>query len=43
LKQAEKGSLLINYAPQIFTFLETATQEVDKSESYVKIMMGLLG
>ncbi|KAJ3327906.1 hypothetical protein HDU91_004239 [Kappamyces sp. JEL0680] len=43
LKQAQKGGLLINYAEQIFTFLEAATQEEEKSESYVKIMMGLLG
>lgn len=43
LKQAGKGDLLINYAPQIFSFLETASQELDKSESHIKIMMGLLG
>jgi hypothetical protein len=43
LKQAQKGSLLINYAEQIFSFLEQATQEPEKSESYIKIMMGLLG
>ncbi|KAJ3308780.1 karyopherin beta [Boothiomyces sp. JEL0838] len=43
LKQAEKGALLVNYANQIFGFLEVATQEAEKSESYVKIMMGLLG
>lgn len=43
MKQAEKGALLVNYANQIFGFLEVATQEAEKSESYVKIMMGLLG
>ena len=43
LKQAGKGNLLINYAPQIFSFLESASQELEKNESYIKIMMGLLG
>jgi importin subunit beta-1 len=43
LKMASKGSLLINYAQQVFGFLEVAAQEADKTESYVKIMMGLLG
>jgi len=43
LKQANKGTLLINYAQQLFAFLEGATQEMEKSESYIKIMMGLLG
>ena len=43
LKQSGKGSLMINYAAQVFSFLELATSEAEKSESYIKIMMGLLG
>ncbi len=43
LKQAQKGSLLINYAQQLFNFLEISTQEPDKTESYIIIIMGLLG
>lgn len=43
LKQANKGSLLINYAQQLFSFLEVAVQEPERSESYTKVMMGLLG
>jgi importin subunit beta-1 len=43
LKQAQKGSLLINYAQQLFSFLESSSQEQEKSENFIKIMMGLLG
>ncbi|KAI8899185.1 armadillo-type protein [Globomyces pollinis-pini] len=43
LKQAEKGMVLINYAQQLFGFLETAAAEPDKEEVYVKAILGLLG
>jgi importin subunit beta-1 len=43
LKSSQKGTLLINYAQQIFSFLEISVQEMDKSETYCKAMIGLLG
>ena len=43
LKSSQRGSLLINYAQQIFAFLEASVKEEDMSERYVKAMIGLLG
>ena len=43
LKTSQRGSLLINYAQQIFTFLEASVNEDDYSERYAKSMLGLLG
>ena len=43
LKSSQRGSLLINYAQQIFAFLEASVQEEEMSERYAKSMIGLLG
>jgi importin subunit beta-1 len=44
LKSADKGQLLVQYAPQIFTFLAEAAVEDDERPEYLtRSLIGLVG
>lgn len=43
LKSADKAPLLIDYAPQIFHFMEAAASEEDRPEYVTRSLIGLVG